>query len=167
MSQSTRLSWLLAIFVVAVLPSSAFAVETIKTESVQAEDIRLSTQGKEEVVQRPIVVATTDIRDPQIVAKNGADVTLLFTLFNAEGVQSGVVYGVELRQDNRLVDVSHLMSNHSRLVLVNHYLCHLPITHRHSFRGHMRFGLLQKQPVVCHFHSTKWETCYCKEVFKE
>ncbi|NCT02083.1 hypothetical protein GW766_02425 [Candidatus Parcubacteria bacterium] len=105
MSQSTRLSWLLAIFVVAVLPSSAFAVETIKTESVQAEDIRLSTQGKEEVVQRPIVVATTDIRDPQIVAKNGADVTLLFTLFNAEGVQSGVVYGVELRQDNRLVDV--------------------------------------------------------------
>ncbi len=105
MSQPTRLFWLLAVPVIVALPFFASAAETLTTASVLTEDLRVSSQEKDEVVQRPIVVATTDIRDAQIVAQQGNDITLLFSLYNAQGVQSGIVYGVELYQAGQVVDV--------------------------------------------------------------
>lgn len=94
MTSTKHLIGLSVIFVSVALPWSAQAANTIEQTPLTAESVVVS--GEKEVVERAIVVATTEITDVQIVAEDRYGITLLFNLSNTVGVQSGVVYGVEL-----------------------------------------------------------------------
>jgi hypothetical protein len=84
---------LFAVFATVVAPGLAVAAHSPTSDPLATEVVRVSEQ---ETIERPIVVATTNIYNAQIVIQEGQEVTVLFELYNAEGVQSGVVYGIEL-----------------------------------------------------------------------
>lgn len=85
------------------------AAGVVSSESVIPEVISVSEGEKTEMVSQAVAVATVDIHDAKIIAQTGQDITVLFNLHNTIGVQSGVVYGVELYSrgvyGNRLIDV--------------------------------------------------------------
>lgn len=96
MSQTKRQFYLLAVLVTMVFPWSVGAADMPKSAPLTPEAVRVSGGEGEETIERPVVVATTDIHDAQVVLQDGNEITVLFNLYNAVGVQSGVVYGVEL-----------------------------------------------------------------------
>lgn len=97
MSHAKRQLSLLAVLVAMTSSwSDVSAAEITTIQPLTPESVRVSGDSNEETIERSVVVATTDIKDAQIVVQNGHDVTLLFNLYNAVGVQSGIVYGVEL-----------------------------------------------------------------------
>lgn len=80
-----------------VLPwSVAVASGAVVATPIASESLQVPKEQGTETVARPVVVATVAIHDAQIIHTMGNEITLLFNLFNAEGVQSGIVYGVEL-----------------------------------------------------------------------
>lgn len=105
MSHTSRLFRLLFVPLLVFVPFVSFAVETVELAAVEPERLAITSEQNAEVLQKATVVATTDIRDAQIVAQQGRALTILFSLYNATGVQSGIVYGVELYASGKLVDV--------------------------------------------------------------
>jgi hypothetical protein len=96
MSHTKRQFILLAIVVNVIFPWSTEAANSPTSEPLTTESVRVSGEIGEETVERAVVVATTDIYNAKIVAQNGHEVTVLFDLYNAKGVQSGVIYGIEI-----------------------------------------------------------------------
>lgn len=114
MSQTARsFSRLAVASMVFCLPWFAFAESQIKP--VVPETVVVSDGVTEETVGQSVVVATTEIYDAQVVSQSNNEITILFNLYNKTGVQSGVVYGVELyskgAQGNQLVDTARINVN--------------------------------------------------------
>jgi len=66
-----------------------------------AQEAETASEGDVvEPMQVMDVVATTELYNAQIESVNGSEVTLTFDLYNAQGVQPGVVYGLELYEVN-------------------------------------------------------------------
>jgi hypothetical protein len=90
------LFWSLVAFITVTMPWTAVA--QVDLEELPAEVVVVSGADGEESIARPIVVASTDIMNAEIVMQTGREITIFFELYNKLGFQSGVIYGVELHR---------------------------------------------------------------------
>ena len=89
----------LFLWLVLLLPASSSAQTPPAIPTLTSEDtVAILPEESVTAEEEPILIATTDIYDPQIVDSNESSVSISFDINNQVGAQPGVKYAVNLMQ---------------------------------------------------------------------